>query len=76
MFPIMSTETKQETTKYKTIKGYLSFKEAQEALVFHSTNIMNAGTDTAFLKNRIESLKAIMNLLIKYEEKEELKNKI
>jgi len=72
----MSTEIEKETSKYKTIKGYLSFKDAQKELVFHSTNIMNAGTDTAFLKNRIESLKSIIDLLLKYEKKEELKNKI
>lgn len=56
---------------YPTIPGYMSFKECQESLVFHSKNIQENGYDTAFLLNRIESMEAIIKLLKEYESKAE-----
>jgi len=52
---------------YPTINGYLSFKDCQTNLFFHSENIVRAGFDTAFLKNRIESIESLLRLLKKYE---------
>ena len=53
---------------YPTIKDCLSFKECQEAIVFHATNIKNAGYETSCLRNRVVSLKALFDLLLKYED--------
>lgn len=56
---------------YPTIDGFISFTEAQEAVVFHTTNILDAGHDTTFMPNRIESIEVIITLLESYEKQAE-----